>query len=127
MEEPCLKDLDPSECFVLLLTGSMTVCSELRELFDDLDVDHSGVLSLDELSKGLRAQGYSLSDEEIRQLMAEVDVDGNGYVDFDEFMATLIDWSEVMGHVSVILEISSNSTLLSLNRRKCPDTVWKAM
>lgn len=78
-------------CFV----APTTVCGKLRELFDDLDADHSGVLSLDELCQGLRAQGYNLSNEEVRQLMAEVDVDGNGYVDFDEFMATLVDWNEV--------------------------------
>lgn len=72
-----------------------TVLGKLRELFDDLDMDHSGVLSLDELSEGLRAKGYSLSKEEVQQLMAEVDVDGNGYVDFDEFMATLVDWNEI--------------------------------
>ncbi|CAD7699180.1 unnamed protein product [Ostreobium quekettii] len=74
---------------------SSTISEQLHDLFIQLDADRSGGLSHEELSKGLRAQGYNLSDEEVTQLMAEVDVDGNGCVDFNEFMATLIDWNEV--------------------------------
>lgn len=64
-------------------------------MFKKLDADRSGTISTEELSAGLKSQGYNLSDAEVHQLLEEVDVDKSGYIDFDEFMATLIDWSEV--------------------------------
>lgn len=41
----------------------------VQELFVELDTDSSGAVSLDELSTGLRKQGYNLSDNEIEQLV----------------------------------------------------------
>jgi calcium-dependent protein kinase len=40
-----------------------------QELFDQLDSDRSGSISMKELSEGLRRQGYVLNDREIEQLM----------------------------------------------------------
>lgn len=40
-----------------------------QELFEQLDSDKSGSISFEELTAGLRKQGYVLSDSEIEQLM----------------------------------------------------------
>jgi calcium-dependent protein kinase len=37
----------------------------------ELDTDSSGTVSFDELSSGLRKQGYVLADSEIEQLVSE--------------------------------------------------------
>ncbi len=41
----------------------------LKELFEELDTDKSGSISMSELSTGLHRQGYHLSENEIEQLM----------------------------------------------------------
>lgn len=83
---------------------------ELRHLFEILDTDNSGGISTEELADGyflifsqkatfllgLRSQGYFLSDDEAYQLLSKVDVDKSGFIDLDEFLATLVDWSEVI-------------------------------
>ncbi len=43
-----------------------------QELFEQLDADRSGNITLEELSQGLRKQGYMLTDNEIEQLMRKV-------------------------------------------------------
>jgi Ca2+-binding EF-hand superfamily protein len=44
----------------------------------DADVDHSGVLSVDEIYGVLLAMGADLKIEELIELMNEIDVDRNG-------------------------------------------------
>jgi len=70
----------------------------LRDLFDKIDTDHSGQISLEELSVGLRSQGYVLSDNEIEQLVRKIDTNHDGNVDMSEFMATLIDWNKMQAN-----------------------------
>ena len=62
---------------------------ELRAKFMDADVDHSGVLSVDEVYGVLLSMGADLKIEELIQLMNEIDVDRNGSLDIDEFVALL--------------------------------------
>eukprot|EP00878_Enallax_costatus_P014411 GHUV01015071.1.p1 GENE.GHUV01015071.1~~GHUV01015071.1.p1 ORF type:complete len:625 (+),score=149.12 GHUV01015071.1:250-1875(+) len=68
----------------------------LQELFAAYDKDKSGTISFEELAEGLRGQGYVVNESEIRQLMEKMDMDHDGNVGGDEFLATLIDWGEVM-------------------------------
>ncbi|KAG1675746.1 hypothetical protein FOA52_012402 [Chlamydomonas sp. UWO 241] len=67
----------------------------LQELFTKLDADGSGSVSLEELTKGVRALGYSLSDNEMELLMRRVDVDKSGCVSSSEFFTTIVDWNKV--------------------------------
>ncbi|GFR50388.1 hypothetical protein Agub_g12603 [Astrephomene gubernaculifera] len=69
----------------------------LQDLFNELDTDASGSISLEELSAGLRRQGYVLADNEIENLMRRVDFDHNGTVDLSEFITTLLDWEQMQG------------------------------
>lgn len=68
----------------------------LQELFAAYDKDDSGTISFDELTEGLRAQGYVVNESEVRQLMEKMDMDHDDQVGGDEFLATLIDWGQVM-------------------------------
>ncbi|GAX73995.1 hypothetical protein CEUSTIGMA_g1445.t1 [Chlamydomonas eustigma] len=69
------------------------VVEGLQSLFNELDVDRSGSITMSELSQGLRKQGYSLTDNEIEQLMRKVDANHDGDVSINEFMTTLLDWN----------------------------------
>eukprot|EP00951_Prasinocladus_malaysianus_P033758 scaffold336264_cov50-Prasinocladus_malaysianus.AAC.1 len=44
----------------------------------EMDVDKNGVLSYEEISKGLDAAGYALAESEVKQLFMATDVNGTG-------------------------------------------------
>lgn len=67
----------------------------MQDLFEQLDTDHSGNISFEELSTGLRKQGYVLSDAEVELLMSKVDSDRDGSIAPTEFMTTLLDWGQM--------------------------------
>ncbi|KAJ7545739.1 hypothetical protein O6H91_08G007800 [Diphasiastrum complanatum] len=58
----------------------------LKKMFMDMDTDHSGTITLDELKTGLALLGSSLAESEVAQLM-QADVDGNGTIDYLEFIS----------------------------------------
>lgn len=85
---------------------------ELRARFMDADVDHSGVLSIDEIYSVLLSMGADLKLEELIELMDEVDVDRNGSLDIDEFVALL----SVCGNEIQLQSEGSRKTLMGLKR-----------
>ena len=58
-------------------------------------MDSSGGISIQELTEGLKQQGYQVSPHEVEQLMERLDLDADGNILFDEFAAGLIDWKDV--------------------------------
>eukprot|EP00798_Chlamydomonas_sp_ICE-L_P021461 gene21461-28433_t len=50
---------------------------------------------MEELSVGLRKQGYMLSDSEVELLGKKMDFDRDSTIDMTEFLTTLVDWSAV--------------------------------
>ncbi|KAF6153270.1 hypothetical protein GIB67_000059 [Kingdonia uniflora] len=59
----------------------------LKEMFKQMDTDHSGTITFEELKAGLPKLGTKLSESEVRQLMEAADVDGNGTIDYIEFIS----------------------------------------
>lgn len=72
---------------------SKELVGALHALFDELDVDASGTVSMDELVAGLDRLGYDLSTSEVEQLMARVDINQDGSLEVGEFVAGLVDWN----------------------------------
>merc|ERR1712170_210048 len=66
----------------------------LRDMFETVDTDASGDVSVDELVEGLFKQGYSLTTPEVEQLVTRMDVNRDGRIEFDEFATCLLDWQE---------------------------------
>jgi calcium-binding protein CML len=62
---------------------------DLRAMFLDADIDHSGTLSVDEIYSVILKLGAEVTIEEIIELMNEIDVDRNGQLDIDEFIALM--------------------------------------
>lgn len=72
--------------------NSIMILQALSGLFDELDVDASGCISMDELVNGLERLGYDLEGEEVMQLVAQVDTNRDGSLQLSEFVAGMIDW-----------------------------------
>ncbi|KAL6994779.1 Calcium-dependent protein kinase 9 [Sarracenia purpurea var. burkii] len=58
----------------------------LRQTFNNMDIDGSGTITIEELKIGLSKLGSKLSDAEIEALMDAADVDKNGTIDYIEFI-----------------------------------------
>ena len=57
------------------LTGALSDASntKLRELFDKLDLDHGGTLTVDELQKAIEATGKSVSEAKVSTMLGAAD------------------------------------------------------
>mmetsp|Transcript_11844 Transcript_11844/g.19438 ORF Transcript_11844/g.19438 Transcript_11844/m.19438 type:complete len:506 (-) Transcript_11844:135-1652(-) len=73
--------------FVATQLNEVEVAS-MRSVFESLDVNGDGSLSLEELRNGMQAVG--LAPEDIEAFMA-LDSDGSGEVDWTEFLAAAVD------------------------------------
>jgi calcium-dependent protein kinase len=62
-----------------------------RDIFMKLDVNHDGLLTLEELDDGLRLAGVDMCRRELEEVMDAIDVDGNGTIDYTEFLAASLE------------------------------------
>ena len=58
--------------------------AELREMFDEVDMDASGTINWFELQLALRSAGQDAN--KAKEMVAAADTDGDGEIDFDEFV-----------------------------------------
>ena len=54
-------------------------------VFNQLDVDKSGGIDLDELREACEEMGLGLDDGQLREIMAALDIDGDASISMDEF------------------------------------------
>ncbi|KAJ0982662.1 hypothetical protein J5N97_010917 [Dioscorea zingiberensis] len=69
---------------------SVEEVAEIKEMFEMMDVNNNGKITLEELKHGLQKIGYQLPDPDVKLLMDAADVDGNGTLDLGEFVAVSI-------------------------------------
>eukprot|EP01052_Picozoa_sp_SAG31_P038843 SAG31_NODE_5266_length_2642_cov_2.705466_1_plen_339_part_00 len=62
--------------------------AELRELFDEVDMDASGTINWYELSLALQSAGQDAS--KAKEMVMTADTDGDGEIDFDEFVEVIM-------------------------------------
>ncbi|KAK9805672.1 hypothetical protein WJX72_011131 [[Myrmecia] bisecta] len=67
----------------------------LRSLFQAMDADRSGTITVEELRESLKKQGSAVSQEEITSLLSNIDVDANGTIDYEEFLAATVNLSQL--------------------------------
>lgn len=60
---------------------------KLHGLFQSMDADGSGAISIEELRAGFRSLGASMPDQELNELFTSVDTDNSGEISFEEFRA----------------------------------------
>merc|ERR1712193_41443 len=63
--------------------------SDLRMLFQGLDLNGDGLLTREEFIKGVNACG--IDEANILQMIQSVDADGSGVIDYTEFLAATLE------------------------------------
>jgi hypothetical protein len=71
------------------------VVEDIEDLFDAIDVNGDGDLSVEEIQRGLRRLDLGLTTEQVSLLVAETDIDGNRSIDRNEFMDGIIRFSQM--------------------------------
>lgn len=69
------------------------------EMFKSLDENSDGVLTMEEIEKGVeqcKFLGMKMSGEELVKIFNEMDVDKNGLVNFTEFISALMDYEKLI-------------------------------
>jgi len=63
----------------------------LRETFMHLDENGDGLLTAEEMKRGLEQAGLKEIPEDLKAILKEVDSDGSGVIDYTEFLAATLD------------------------------------
>jgi len=73
--------------------GGGVKLSQLKKLFNSIDLDSSGSIDVEEVSVLLQRLGIAVKEAELEALVAEVDLDNNGTLEFVEFQEVLLQLS----------------------------------
>ena len=63
---------------------------QYSQVFQSLDKDKDGHISIYDLRKALQDMGERVSDRELRDLIAEVDINKNATIEEEEFLQVII-------------------------------------
>ncbi|KAG8044271.1 hypothetical protein GUJ93_ZPchr0137g29189 [Zizania palustris] len=63
----------------------------LKQMFNNMDTDRSGTITVEELKVGLTKLGSKISEAEVRNLLEAVDVDKSGSIDYTEFLTAMVN------------------------------------
>ena len=85
----------------------------IKEVFDLLDEDRDGSISVDELRSALQVLDSHLPKSDLKELAESIDKDGNGYIDFEEFRTLMGLDSESNSQVSIKSSPDNNSSTTS--------------
>ncbi|OZH51231.1 urea transporter [Hydrocoleum sp. CS-953] len=73
--------------------------NDLRYIFNAIDRDRSGTLSLEELRYHLQQAGNPMSDDELNFLFSSMDADNSGEIDFSEFGELMLRHRRLMSRL----------------------------
>jgi len=65
--------------------------AELKQAFNEFDVDGGGTINTRELGYAMRAMGMNPTEAELLDLINEYDTDGSGMIEFPEFCNMMAD------------------------------------
>lgn len=63
----------------------------LREVFDTLDCNGDGMLTVQEIKEGLAQAGLKDIPADLQKAIEDVDLDGSGCIDYSEFLAAALE------------------------------------
>lgn len=65
--------------------------SRLREMFDQLDINNTGMLTISEIRKAFHKLGYVLPEKEFKKIWKGLDFHDEGTINYTEFLAATIN------------------------------------
>lgn len=68
----------------------MTEVMGLKEMFEAMDKDNSGTITVAELKRGIQEKGGLIREQDLEMLMGQADVDGDRTINYTEFIAATI-------------------------------------
>ena len=68
----------------------------LKEIFENLDINKDGTLTLDEMKKGLHQLKDNNIDIDVKSIFKGIDTDSSGRIDYTEFLASSINQKEFL-------------------------------
>uniref|UniRef100_A0A1J3D0N8 non-specific serine/threonine protein kinase n=1 Tax=Noccaea caerulescens TaxID=107243 RepID=A0A1J3D0N8_NOCCA len=68
---------------------------DIKEMFNKMDTDNDGIVTIEELKGGLRDFGTQLAESEVQMLIEAVDTKGKGTLDYGEFVAVSLHLQKV--------------------------------
>eukprot|EP00347_Sterkiella_histriomuscorum_P016687 403352243 len=83
---------------VLIKMLNSTEIESLRQVFNTIDKDQTGMINLEELQQALTLTGHHLTEIEIKQIIQNVDYAGNGKINYSEFLVATIELQQVLSY-----------------------------
>ena len=68
--------------------------NEYVEMFKEIDENSDGVLTFDEIKKGIKCCNLDINDDDLIKLFNDMDTDKNGLINYTEFVASLMDYEK---------------------------------
>ena len=68
---------------------------EFVEMFKSLDENSDGVLSIEEIKKGVEQSKFGAKGDNIVKIFEEMDIDKNGLINYTEFISALMDYDKI--------------------------------
>lgn len=79
---------------IMLQQISMENFAELRQIFNSLDSNNSGYISVRKLKKAMERMGFEVAKEDVLQIIDNMDSQQNGYISYSCFLAATVNLKE---------------------------------
>ncbi|TVU15236.1 hypothetical protein EJB05_38745, partial [Eragrostis curvula] len=74
----------------------------LKQMFNNMDTDKSGTITVEELKEGLRKLGSEISEAEVEKLVEAVDLNKSGSIDYTEFLTAMMNKHKVENEADLL-------------------------
>lgn len=82
-------------CLLVKIVDTKEI-SHLREEFEKIDTDKSGLLDADEIRQAVRQSKFKISKREVEELIDNIDNNDNTQIDYTEFIASTMDVKKIL-------------------------------
>ena len=76
---------------LLVKTATEDEVKDLRQQFQAIDLDGTGMIKASELTAVMRSKQLKMSDADIKSLIDEMDYHNNGKINYSEFLSATIN------------------------------------
>lgn len=101
---------------------------KLKSIFNELDQDHTGMITAKDIKKALRKIGQKGSAKEIQKIMNNVDSLGDGKIHYSEFLAATINVKDLLTdeHIVTLFDYFDTDNTGYISRENLKEAFKKA-